>query len=224
MESLQHLHKLMDESIITILGYEIKNEDIKDEFISRLKHYNVGEINSSFDVKSTIRDIKLDSILGDNEKCDYLHLDVMDIVLDKEKDDKFTSLSKSRKIHEILEVFRQELLKKWEQQNHTEFGLDFDDSTSHQQIKFEPDYKLIVTAPLYRRPNTGNLSRNAFTGGDTMMFTADLVGVIEGGKLFSDPYIKLIKNRQGSNIDINIDDITNTVKRNRKLSSILPKI
>ena len=224
MESLQHLYNLMDESIITILGYEIKNEDIKDEFISRLKHYNVGEINSSFDVKSTIRDIKLDSILGDNEKCDYLHLDVMDIVLDKEKDEKLASLSKSRKIHEILEVFRQELLKKWEQQNHTEFGLDFDDPTSHQQIKFEPDYKLIVTAPLYRRPNNGNLSKTAFTGGDTMMFTADLVGVIEGGKLFEDSYIKLIKNRQGGNLNINIDDITNTVKRNRKLRSILPKL
>jgi len=222
MESLQHLYKIMDESIITILGYEMKNEDIKDEFISRLKHYNVGEINSSFDVKSTIRDIKLDSILGDGEKCDYLHLDVMNIILDKE-DEKFTLMSRSRKIHEILEVFRQELLKKWEQQNQTEFGLDFDDPTSHQQIKFEPDYKLIVTTPLYRS-NTGNLPRNVFSGGDTMMFTADLVGVIEGGKLFSDPYIKLIKNRQGSNIDINIDDITNVVKRNRKLSSILPKI
>ena len=223
MESLQHLYKIMDESIITILGYDFKNEDIKDEFISRLKHYNVGEINSSFDVKSTIRDIKLDSILGDGEKCDYLHLDVMDIVLDKEKDEKFTSLSKSRRIHEILEVFRQELIKKWEQQNQTELGLDFDDPASHQQIKFEPDYKLIVTTPLYRS-NTGNLPRNVFSGGDYMMFTADLVGVIEGGKLFSDPYIKLIKNRQGNNIDINIDDITNTVKRNRKLSSILPKI
>jgi hypothetical protein len=147
----------------------------------------------------------------------------MDIVLDKEKDEKFTSFSKSRKIHEILEIFRQELLKKWEQQNHTELGLDFDDPASHQQIKFEPDYKLILTTPLYRT-NTSGLTKNQFTGGDYMMYTSDLVGVIEGGKLFENPYIKLIKNRQGNNIDINIDDITNTVKRNRKLSSILPKI
>ena len=221
MESLDYLYNLMDESIITILGYDFTHEYLKDEFISRLKHYNVGEINSSFDVKSTIRDIKLDSILGDGRECEYLVLDTMDIIVKKED----AGMSKALNIKMILETFRTELLRKWDEQNETEFGLDFDDPQSHQQVKFKPDYKLLVTSPTYRTVGKElNFGGRSFSGGNHSLYVADLAGVITKDKLFEKPYIKLIKNRSGSNkVDISIEDIIKTANRDRKINSILPK-
>lgn len=220
MESLNYLYNLMDESIITILGYDVKHEYLKDEFISRLKHYNVGEINSSFDVKSVIRDIKLDSVLG-NERCEYLVLDTMDIIVEKED----ASMSRALNIKMILETFRTELLRKWDEQNETEFGLDFDDPQSHQQVKFKPDYKLLVTSPTYKTIGNelGSLKGRAISGGNYSLYVADLVGAITKDKLFEKPYIKVIKNRSGSNLDISIEDIIKTANRDRKINSILPK-
>lgn len=210
----------MDESIITILGYDVKYEYLKDEFISRLKHYNVGEINSSFDVKSVIRDIKLDSVLG-NERCEYLVLDTMDIIVEKED----ASMSRALNIKMILETFRNELLRKWDEQNETEFGLDFDDPQSHKQVKFKPDYKLLVTSPTYKTIGNelGSLKGRAISGGNYSLYVADLAGFITKDKLFEKPYIKVIKNRSGSNLDISIEDIIKTANRDRKINSILPK-
>ena len=59
----EYLFELINQSKITLLGYTFKEERIKDEIISKVSHYELPEISSSFSIISYIRDSKIDSIL-----------------------------------------------------------------------------------------------------------------------------------------------------------------
>ncbi len=48
MESIEYLYDLVDKSDVSVLGYTYKSERIKDEFISRLPHLKIGEVDTSF--------------------------------------------------------------------------------------------------------------------------------------------------------------------------------
>jgi hypothetical protein len=54
----EYLFELINQSKITLLGYTFKEERIKDEIISKVSHYELPEINSSFSIISYIRDSK----------------------------------------------------------------------------------------------------------------------------------------------------------------------
>ena len=48
----EYLFELINQSKITLLGYTFKEERIKDEIISKVSHYELPEINSSFSMKN----------------------------------------------------------------------------------------------------------------------------------------------------------------------------
>jgi hypothetical protein len=69
--------------------------------------------------------------------------------------------------------------------------------------KFETAYKLIVTAP-------GDFDINNFTGGSGPLYMADFAFVIKVPKLFGEPSIKILKNRNGiDNNEVSLDNLTN---------------
>lgn len=71
----EYLFELINQSKITLLGYTFKEERIKDEIISKVSHYELPEISSSFSIISYIRDSKIDSIL-DNELPTHFLLEI----------------------------------------------------------------------------------------------------------------------------------------------------
>jgi hypothetical protein len=69
------LFELIRKSDVTTIGYTFQNERIKDELISNFNYIDVGQINSSFSLRSFLRDLKLKSILETGEvvkKPDYI--------------------------------------------------------------------------------------------------------------------------------------------------------
>ena len=48
MKNINDIYRTLEQSDVSLIGYTSKSERIKDEFISKLPHINVGEINSSF--------------------------------------------------------------------------------------------------------------------------------------------------------------------------------
>lgn len=220
MESLQYLYELMEKDCsIAVLGYRAEHEQLKDEFVSRLNHYKIEEINSSFDVLSIVRDIKINSVIN-GDKFDWLVLDINDVVLNRKDNDNY--MGRPKELRSILEKFRTEIHKKFEEDNKTEFGLDFDDPLAHQPIEFNPNFRLLVTTPMYKSPGfSKDTIVQKFSSGDSTLYISDLVFHFDSGdKLFSSPHIKVIKCRFGPTADINIDDIIKTVNRDRKISTL----
>ena len=72
MKPTEYLFELINNSNISLLGYSYKDERIKDEIISKVSHYELPEIDSSFSMRSYIRDSKINSIL-DNESIKTTH-------------------------------------------------------------------------------------------------------------------------------------------------------
>jgi hypothetical protein len=68
----EYLFELINQSKITLLGYTFKEERIKDEIISKVSHYKLPEISSSFSIISYIRDSKIDSILDNKTPTHFL--------------------------------------------------------------------------------------------------------------------------------------------------------
>jgi hypothetical protein len=63
MKTLNDLFDLVKQSDVTLIGYTFRDERIKDELISNFNYIDVGQIDSSFSLKSFLRDLKLNSIL-----------------------------------------------------------------------------------------------------------------------------------------------------------------
>jgi hypothetical protein len=82
MKPTEYLFELINNSNISLLGYSYKDERIKDEIISKVSHYELPEIDSSFSMRSYIRDSKINSIL-DNESIKTTHylLDISNFML-----------------------------------------------------------------------------------------------------------------------------------------------
>lgn len=67
MKGYTELFSLIKQSDVTLIGYTFKDERIKDELISNFNYVEIEEIDSSFCFNSFLRDLKLESVLG-NEK------------------------------------------------------------------------------------------------------------------------------------------------------------
>jgi hypothetical protein len=75
-------YELVNKSNITTLGYSFIDERLKDELISQISYIDVGKIDSSFSIKSFIRDIKLNKILNNDfsfEKITHILFDTNNI-------------------------------------------------------------------------------------------------------------------------------------------------
>lgn len=78
---------LIDKSKLTLIGYKSINEDIKDELISNLPNfYLVKGNNSSFDLKSILRDIKIDVLINKKPSLKGIVIDYYEI--EKHRDTK----------------------------------------------------------------------------------------------------------------------------------------
>jgi hypothetical protein len=78
MLDISYFYKSIDNSDISLLGYNFKNERIKDEIISKISYHEIKEIDSSFSFRQLTRNQKLDNILNSDI------LEFMNFILDSE--------------------------------------------------------------------------------------------------------------------------------------------
>jgi len=200
MKQIDYIFDLIEKSDVTLIGYTHRVENIKDEIISKMPCYKLGEISSSFSLKAYMRDIKLNQILEDGEYFKYIVLDIGDIrIVD---DNKLNPMGRVKLIERIISNIREDMYKLYNEVCGNDLGSDFDDPESHVEEKFETPYKLIVTTPLYRSSVEHDIKN--FTGGSKPLYMSDFAFVIQEPKLLIKSNIKVIKNRH----DVDIDNIS----------------
>lgn len=180
MKNINDIYRTLEQSDVSLIGYTSKSERIKDEFISKLPHINVGEINSSFSIRQFVRDYKIGQILDDSssyKEFNWIVVDINDIEVDN---------SDLNTFNRIIERLRSELFE-FQIEKEDELGLDFDD--------FER-FKLLITSPMYR--SNEKLDINNFKGGSRPLYMADFAFVILDQKFLSGKKeVNIIKNRFG---------------------------
>jgi hypothetical protein len=221
MESIEYLYDLVDKSDVSVLGYTYKSERIKDEFISRLPHLKIGEVDSSFSFVSYLREIKLTQILGDSPDFKYVVLDIGDVRYSSKVD----GMGFSVVIRKMIEKIRTDMFKAYNKIQEESLGLDFDDPESHKPEVIETPYKLIITTPMYK--SSSKFQRHNFTGGDSTLMISDLAFVIQDSNitdklLGKKPYISIMKNRYGMDGEnVSLEEILLPLERNYKLEKVL---
>ena len=180
MENIDYLYDLISKTETTLIGYRFSDERIKDEIISNLGGTKKIDLSSSFSVKSILRDMKIDQVLNEEEKIDYLLLDINDIRNSYIEQRRFTNEDINRAgiikntIYDIRDCLR--------------------DSRNGKDIN---DIKLILTCPLQSNGlNRDNNMIDAFMGGSTPLYYSDLVVVIS--QQSDNKVIQVIKNRESS--------------------------
>jgi hypothetical protein len=177
METLDYLYDLISVNEVTLIGYRFSDERIKDEIISNLGRTKTIDLSSSFSMKSIFRDMKIGQVLNDDEKIDYLLLDINDIrIFFKDRNFTDKDIILSRGIEETIYPIR-ECLR---------------DSRNGKDIC---DIKLIITCPLQSNGlNKDNNIIDTFMGGSTPLYYADLAMIIT--QQSGDKVIQVIKNRE----------------------------
>lgn len=150
--NIDYLYQTLEQSDVSLIGYTFNSERIKDEFISKLPHINVGRINSSFSIRQFIRDYKIGQILDDSysySDFNWIVIDINDIEIDKSYNSYFlNTLNRTSSISKIIERLRYELFE-FQIEKEDELGLDFDDFESHVQKEQKLRFKLLITSPMY---------------------------------------------------------------------------
>jgi hypothetical protein len=179
METIDYLYDLISKNETTLIGYRFSDERIKDEIISNLGGTKTIDLSSSFSMKSILRDIKIDQVLNEEEKIDYLLLDINDIRNSYIEQRNFTNEDISRAgiikniIYDVRDCLR--------------------DSRNGKDIS---DIKLVITCPLQSNGlNRDNNMIDAFMGGSSPLYSSDLAVIITQNN--KDKIIKIIKNREG---------------------------
>jgi len=171
MKTVNDLFDLVKQSDVTLIGYTFKDERIKDELISNFNYIEIEKIDSSFSLRSFIRNLKLNSILENDsvKNPEYLVLDLNNI---RFKPDGL--LDRQRQIKALVEHLRAQLY------------------TDVSEFPGKPQFKIILTTSLYRSGvnSLGNDIQN-FRGGAGPLYASDLAFTISNDK------ITVIKNRFG---------------------------
>jgi hypothetical protein len=178
METIDYLYNQISKTETTLIGYRFSDERIKDEIISNLGRTKTIDLSSSFSMKSILRDMKIDQVLNEEEKIDYLLLDINDIRNLFRERNSFTNedIVNSRSIEETIYSI-QECLR---------------DSRNGKDIS---DIKLVITCPLQSNGlNKDNNTIDTFMGGSTPLYYADLAVVIT--QQSNDKVIQVTKNRE----------------------------
>ena len=174
--NIDTFYNLLNKSTISLLGYTFREERLKDELVSKIPHYKVLEINSSFNLKSLIRDIKLDSVISDSklEIPKFIVIDILDI-----RNYIYSSSQSNFNLNIQQNLFS--MIKK--------IGFDF----------FETQFKLIFTSPMNKTIEDNNLETMSFLGSNKTKYLADVVFSLHDNK------VKILKNRHSSEeMEINI--------------------
>lgn len=163
----------------TLIGYNAMTEQYKDELLKKISYFEITEIDSSFSVKQTIRDIKLNSILKTNINYTHLLIDSNVILRDLKGNNSISSSSNYKHFIEYMNVV-----------------LD------------NAGIKLIITSltstniVTYRDSTPSDYK---FKGGTSALYTATYALCFRSIK--SGIYIDVIKNRNGeSTYKIKIND------------------
>lgn len=200
MKNINDIYRTLEQSDVSLIGYTSKSERIKDEFISKLPHINVGEINSSFSIRQFIRDYKIGQILDDSssyKEFNWIVVDINDIEVDKSYNSDLNTFNR------IIERLRSELFE-FKIEKEDELGLDFDDFESHVQKEQKLRFKLLIASPMYS--SNEKLDINNFKGGSRPLYMAklrycrifDFAFVILDQKFLSGKKeVNIIKNRFG---------------------------
>lgn len=203
--NIDYLYKVLEKSDVSLIGYSFKVEKIKDEFISKLPHINVGRINSSFSIRQYIRDYKISQVLDLNssyKEFNWLVIDINDIEVSSD-------FSRHDVIYNFLDRLRSELFE-FHIEKEDDLGLDFDDVSSHLQKEDRIKFKLLITSPMYR--SSKDFDINNFRGGNKPLYMSDFAFVIKEPSLFlSSSSIIIVKNRHDylENNEINISELKN---------------
>jgi hypothetical protein len=179
METIDYLYDLISKNEVSLIGYRFADERIKDEIISNLGRTKTIDLSSSFSMKSIFRDMKIGQVLNDEEKIDYLLLDINDIRTLFRERNSFTNkdIADSRAIEETIYPIREYLR----------------DNRNGKRIC---DTKLIITCPLNTTiTSTHKNGMDSFMGGSSPLFCSDLGLMITQKN--DDKIIKIIKNREG---------------------------
>lgn len=178
METLDYLYDLISVNEVTLIGYRFSDERIKDEIISNLGRTEVIDLSSSFSMKSIFRDMKIGQVLNDEQKIDYLLLDINDIrIFFKDRNFTDKDIILSRGIEETIYPIR-ECLR---------------DSRNGKDIC---DIKLIITCPLNTTTSSSHKSGlDSFMCGSSPLYCSDLGLMITQKN--DEKIIKIIKNRNG---------------------------
>lgn len=158
MKTINDLFDLIKKSDITLIGYTFQDERIKDELISNLNYVDVGQIDSSFSLKSFLRSLRLDSVLENKliKSPDYILIDVGNIIYDSKDIG-----SKRNNIRIITEKLRSEIYSDYYPQN--------------------PNIRVIITQSMnVRYPGA---PYNTFTGGNNTLYIADLALTLDSDKI-----------------------------------------
>jgi len=105
MEDISYFYKSIDNSDISLLGYNFKNERIKDEIISKISYHEIKEIDSSFSFKQLLRNQKLDNLLNNNSLKEVSHL-IIDL---GNLDFSGNVLNRKRHIGNVIAILRKEM-------------------------------------------------------------------------------------------------------------------
>jgi len=179
--NIDTFYNLLNESTISLLGYTFNEERLKDELVSKIPHYKVSEIDSSFNLKSFVRDLKIKSILEDKylNEIKYIVLDV-NVLRNNIRLNKIgvSQLNKTR-IDISISSELGSLINK--------VGLQF----------YETGYKLLLTSPL-NKSISNNKDIFNFIGGNKSIYMSDVVFTIESDK------INILKNRHSEEKQISI--------------------
>ncbi len=172
MNSKEDLCSLIEKSPLTLIGYTFQDEKKKDELISNFNYVEIKEIDSSFSFKSFLRNEKLNHILYDGKKFDYILLDLNDILPTSYDPSKV--FSRVGFIRNVLERLRERI---W--------------------TEGKPQYKIIITSPLNKTFDKAVVTPplGSFVGGNQPIYMSDLVIVLK------ENLAKVIKNRNGSDGD-----------------------
>ena len=124
--------------------------------ISNFNYVEIREIDSSFSFKSFLRNEKLNHILDDGKKFDYILLDLNNILPTAYDPSKV--FNRVGFIRNVLEKLRERI---W--------------------VEGEPQYKIIITSPVNK--NLENDDIGNFIGGDRPIYMSELAMVINGEKV-----------------------------------------
>lgn len=156
MQLNKKIYELIDKSKVTLIGYTFKDEKLKDEFTSPISYIDIGEVNSSFNLKSIIRDIKLDKVLGfENKKITHILFDTNNISADIKLNNQGTGMNGYTKQKQIFENLRS--------------------ATINENLN------VIIVSSLYRNV-VKNTSTN-FIGGQTGLYISDVAITLDNSKI-----------------------------------------
>ena len=169
MLDISYFYKSIDNSDISLLGYNFKNERVKDEIISKISHSEIKEIDSSFSFRQLIRNQKLDNVLNSTPSKEISHL-ILDL-----KNIKFSENALSRKQHidYTISLLREEMYSQV--------------SSSLFKPNDFPNFRLLILSPLNSFASKETMFN--FVGGNTTLYVSDFASVVREDSL------EILKNR-----------------------------